>query len=335
MDLITIIVPIYNVEQYLPSCIESILQQTYVNLQILLVDDGSTDSCPDICDEYAQKDHRVEVIHKPNGGLSDARNVGIERAKGKYITFIDSDDVIAADMVNYLYMLAENNDADISVCQNTKVKEDGVLTIKEKPLFQDYTIEGNSECVHNFMTSWHIDTVAWGKLYQKHLFKIVRYPIGLYHEDIFTTYKLIALCNKIAIGGSEKYGYRLRNNSITQLSFSPKHLDAIHGKEKVAEFIYKYYPQETYYAQANIIYSVIQCIYRIGCSNYYDKKYNHFLQHRLRNYEMIFLRYGRSRISTKILSIFAYLNVPLTIRIISSIFKLKKKILKFKQISCT
>ena len=125
MDLISIIVPVYNVEQYLRDCIESIINQSYRNLQIILVDDGSLDDCPRICDEYACKDHRIEVIHKENGGLSDARNVGVDQACGKYISFVDSDDRIAEDMIESLYDRIVGVKADMSVCQRFLIGESG------------------------------------------------------------------------------------------------------------------------------------------------------------------------------------------------------------------
>ena len=114
-DLISVVVPIYNVENYIKKCVDSILSQTYKNLEIILVDDGSPDNCPQICDEYAQKDNRIKVIHKENGGLSDARNAGIDISKGKFITFIDSDDYIEKDYVEVLYNSIKENASDMAI----------------------------------------------------------------------------------------------------------------------------------------------------------------------------------------------------------------------------
>lgn len=324
MDLITIIVPVYNVERFLPVCVESILQQTYRNLQILLINDGSTDSCPQICDEYALKDTRIEVIHKLNGGLSDARNFGIEHAKGQYITFVDSDDVIASDMVEYLYLFLKKNHADISVCQPLRIAENGNSIDVKKTFFKDFVVSGNLACFHEFMAFRRIGIIACGKLYRTGLFREVRFPVERYHEDVFTTYKLIALSDKIAVGSKKKYGYRIRTASITQSSFSPKHLDAVIAKEELADFIIKHYPKEQNYAKIGIVYSATQCVFRMGCSHCYDKYYMHFLQSRFRAHEGAFLCHGKCKISTKIISIFSFFNVSFTIRIISLISKLNK-----------
>ena len=331
MDLITIVVPVYNVERYLSACIESILLQTYRNLQILLVNDGSTDSCPQICDEYALKDKRIEVIHKSNGGLSDARNFGIEHARGQYISFVDSDDVIASDMVEYLYRLLKRNHADISVCQPLRITDNGDSIDVEKNIFKDFVVSGNLVCFHEFMSRQHIGTIACGKLYKIDLFKDVRYPNGRYHEDVFTTYKLIALSDSIAVGGEKKYVYRIRKSSITQSSFSPKHLDAVIAKEELADFIMKHYPKEQNYAKIGIVYSATQCVFRMGCSHCYDKRYTHFLQLRFRAHEGTFLRHGKCKISTKIISVFSFLNVSFSIRIISLIYKLNELFIRLKQ----
>ena len=154
--LISVIVPIYNVEQFLRPCVDSILNQTYSNLQIVLVDDGSTDSCPTICDEYASQDDRIFVIHKSNGGLSEARNVGIDIARGSYITFIDSDDVIAVDMIEYLYALLRISNADISVCQRADIDEAGVdIAVHKKMLKEDYILSNNKACMRDFFERIH------------------------------------------------------------------------------------------------------------------------------------------------------------------------------------
>lgn len=129
-ELISVVVPIYKVEKFLPTCIESIIRQSYRNLELILVDDGSPDSCPSICEKYKQVDSRIKVIHKKNGGLSDARNAGLKIAKGKWITFIDSDDYVGADFLRVLYTVAVLNEADISICDYSAVLDNNGL---EKP----------------------------------------------------------------------------------------------------------------------------------------------------------------------------------------------------------
>ena len=238
--LVSVVVPVYNVENYIGYCIKSIINQSYKDLDIILIDDGSTDTSGQICDEWAKSDDRISVIHKTNGGLSDARNVGIDIATGEYITFIDSDDYILPTFIEYLYNLISKNNADISVCQLINVDEsNSVISSGGEPL--DKIVRGNSDCMKEYLSSASIDTVAWRKLYKKELFKPdIRYPVGKYHEDVWTTYKLIAQCKTIAIGSNALYAYRQRTGSIVNSSFSPKHLDSVYGAIERQKFIDRY-----------------------------------------------------------------------------------------------
>jgi len=209
--LITVIVPVYNVELYLKKCIDSIVNQTYRNLEIILVDDGSTDSCPKICDEYAKKDTRITVYHKENGGLSDARNYGIDRSTGAFLTFIDSDDYIDNTYVKYLYGLLNKYNTKISSCLCKIVFKDKIqekkCDVKEEIVDQkDYL---GRMCYDSTLFP------AWGKMYAKELFEGIRYPKGFVFEDTGTTYKLIFNCDKIACGYESKYNYIMRDVSIS------------------------------------------------------------------------------------------------------------------------
>ena len=161
--LISVIVPVYNVEKYLNKCVDSIIHQTFTNLEIILVDDGSTDKSGPFCEKYAALDQRVKVIHKTNGGLSDARNKGIEKATGDFVTFIDSDDFIELDMIEYLYRLLCQAEADISVCQRNEIEE-GSNRKKAHLIVKYEIIVGNKNCMKAFFECPGIDTIAWGKL---------------------------------------------------------------------------------------------------------------------------------------------------------------------------
>lgn len=186
-DKVSVVVPIYNVENYLEECIESILNQTYSNIEVILIDDGSTDGSGALCDEYKKKDKRIYVLHKKNGGLSDARNMGIDNAKGEYITFVDSDDIIARDMIEYLLCLLNTYKADMAVCQCDYVDENSKL-IKNISNVKKTCVSGIEECLKTLLVDSGLNTVAWGKIYKTDYFKNVRYPIGKYHEDIYTTW---------------------------------------------------------------------------------------------------------------------------------------------------
>jgi glycosyltransferase involved in cell wall biosynthesis len=210
-DLISVIVPVYKVEKYLEKCIESVLKQTYTNLQIILVDDGSPDNCGKICDEYAKKDSRIEVIHKINGGLSDARNVGINRANGRYIGFVDSDDYIKEDMYEKLINLIKEYDADISICNLYDVI-DGKEYVRNK----DNGIHEYSriDILKEILLDKNIQSYAWNKLYKKELFDEIKYPIRKKYEDIGTTFYLFEKCNKIVVTSEPEYYYLKRADSL-------------------------------------------------------------------------------------------------------------------------
>ena len=209
--LISIIIPVYKVEKYLEKCIQSVINQTYENLQIILVDDGSPDNCGKICDEYAKKDHRIEVIHKSNGGLSDARNKGLEIAKGEYIGFVDSDDYIEADMYEVLYNLLKQYNADVSICNFYTVSQ-GKISIKNADNgINEYN---RIEILKEVLLDNNIQSYAWNKLYKKELFDEIKYPIGKKYEDIGTTFYLLEKCNKVVVTGKSEYYYINRQDSI-------------------------------------------------------------------------------------------------------------------------
>lgn len=209
--LISIIIPVYKVEKYLEKCIQSVINQTYENLQIILVDDGSPDNCGKICDEYAKKDHRIEVIHKSNGGLSDARNKGLEIAKGEYIGFVDSDDYIEADMYEVLYNLLKQYNADVSICNFYTVSQEKIAIKNADNGIKEYT---RIEILKEILLDNNIQSYAWNKLYKKDLFDEIKYPVGKKYEDMGTTFYLLEKCNKVVVTGKPEYYYINRQDSI-------------------------------------------------------------------------------------------------------------------------
>ena len=210
-DLISIIIPVYKVEKYLEKCIESVLKQTYTNLQIILVDDGSPDNCGKICDEYAKKDSRIEVIHKANGGLSDARNVGISKAKGRYIGFVDSDDYIKEDMYEILLNLIKKYDADVSICNLYDVIDENECIRNKENGIREYS---RLDILKEVLLDKNIQSYAWNKLYEKELFDEIKYPIGKKYEDIGTTFYVFEKCNKIVVTSEPEYYYLKRSDSL-------------------------------------------------------------------------------------------------------------------------
>ena len=210
-ELISIIIPVYKVEKYLEKCINSIIGQTYTNLQIILVDDGSPDNSGKICDKYAKEDSRIEVIHKSNGGLSEARNRGIEIAKGKYIGFVDSDDYIKEDMYEVLYNLIKKFQADVSICNLYDVigDEKNIRNINEG--IKEYN---RIDILKEVLMDKNIQSYAWNKLYKKELFANIKYPIGRKYEDIGTTFYVLEQCKKVVVTGSAEYFYLKREDSL-------------------------------------------------------------------------------------------------------------------------
>lgn len=217
--LISIVVPIYKVENYLDRCICSITEQSYRNLEILLIDDGSPDRCGEICDEWSRKDLRIKVIHKANGGLSDARNSGIERAQGEYIAFIDSDDYIEHEMIEKLYEAATRANVPIAAC-NYIYEFDANMDKHSKADPQVYQIQ--QECLASCYAllklmaegKYTFGVVAWNKLYKKDLFESIRYPVGKIHEDEFVFHRLIYQSKNIVCIPYVGYHYLQRSNSI-------------------------------------------------------------------------------------------------------------------------
>lgn len=232
-ELISIIVPVYNVEKYLNRCIDSIINQTYKNLEIILVDDGSPDNCGMICDEYAKKDDRIKVIHKKNGGLSDARNNGIKIANGNYIGFVDSDDWIAPNMYEKLYYALVDNNADISCCKNIRCKDNNIKI--NKKFDNNIIIYNQLQFLRKFfkIDSQECVYYACNKLYKKQIIHDNQYPINLTSEDVLGTYKALLKSKKIVEINYPYYYYYYNPNSITSGNFSKKDLDLIEIWDKV------------------------------------------------------------------------------------------------------
>jgi len=264
-DLISVIVPVYNVEKYLSQCINSILNQTIKSLEIILVDDGSLDNSGKICDEFSKKDDRIVVIHKENNGLSSARNAGLKIATGSYIGFVDSDDWLDENMYESLLKLIKDTNSDISCCKFFKTAngEEKIPPINSEVIESFNNIEG----LNNFYTDLYTQTVvAWNKLYNRKLFDNIIYPIGKIHEDEGTTYKLFYKANKITYTNRPFYYYRTTPNSITTSKFNKKRLDILDVYDDKIKFI-KTINDEGIYSKTLkwYLFTLINCYFE--CSN--------------------------------------------------------------------
>lgn len=220
-DLISVIIPVYKVEKYLCRCVDSVLEQSYTNMEIILVDDGSPDNCPVMCDEYARQDSRVKVIHQENAGLSGARNAGIDMAQGQWLAFVDSDDYLAADFLERLYQACVDTGSSLSVCRWEYVRGE---TIPEHGTGETRVYTGREMLANLYVPDGAYFVVAWNKLYRKELFEDIRYPLGRIHEDEATTYRIYDKVKKAAYVDRSLYGYFVTPVSITR-GFNPKRMD--------------------------------------------------------------------------------------------------------------
>lgn len=233
--LISVVVPIYKVEKYLNRCIDSILNQSFKDFDLILVDDGSPDNCGKICDEYAKRDSRIHVIHKKNGGLSDARNFGIdwafENSDSEWITFIDSDDWIHTDYLNMLLRAVNKYGNSVGICE----------FIRTTDTLVDCELSDND--IKNYSTSEYFiknvinSTTAWGKLYRKSDFDKLRYPFGKIHEDEYTTYKILFKYDNISVVAANLYYYFTNSQGIMSGEWTPKKIEVLNGfKDQIKYF---------------------------------------------------------------------------------------------------
>lgn len=241
--LISVIIPVYNVQEYLSECLESVRKQTYENLEIFLVDDGSKDSSGAMCDQYALEDSRIKVIHKENGGLSSARNAALDVATGEYITFVDSDDYLADDYVEYLYDLLKSNNADLSICHMTEFYDDEAKKKDSKQEESQISVMSSDQALKRFLLQKNLFASAWCKLYKRELFAETRYPIGYYYEDMAIIHKIFLDSDKIVWSNQKKYFYRQRRNSIMNEKFNRKKLHRIEIAEQMKEEILTVKPE--------------------------------------------------------------------------------------------
>ncbi len=238
-ELVSIVVPVYNVAEYLPRCLESLLRQTHRQLEIILVNDGSQDESGSICEAYGQRDPRIHVFHKENGGLADARNYGLRQITGAYVTFVDSDDYVADTYVEYLYRMLKREKAQVAVCgYRETTREDGEASGSEAGV-----VTNGKEAVRNLFYQKGLTTSACAKLYLSSLFQGICFPKGLLYEDVNTIYKVLLQAERVAISRRVEYFYFLRPQSIVRSGFQQRKMDYIANMQEVLEDIRKRCPE--------------------------------------------------------------------------------------------
>lgn len=240
--LVSIIIPVYNVEKYLKRCVDSVRTQTHTNLEIILIDDGSPDLCPQMCDEYASIDKRIKVVHQQNQGLSAARNAGTVIAKGLYLMYVDSDDFINNNAVKILLKESLKNKAEISICETLVYHQAEDLNQSPSDNFVN-TIVLNRQQAMNYLLDCPYARSAWGKLYSRTLIELLHYPVGKFAEDMFVIHKVLDKSNKVVLVKSPLYIYNREGLSLTRSQFDLKKLEAIEAIELWCDFIRDNYPE--------------------------------------------------------------------------------------------
>lgn len=316
--LISVIVPVYNVEKYVGTCVDSILAQTYTKLEVLLVDDGSTDSSGVLCDEYARKDMRVRVIHKENGGLSDARNTGMKTAQGTYFAFVDSDDSIAEDYIAYLYGMIEKHHAQIAVCGYQKVYHSNE---NRKNIICDLTekVYSTEEGLRQLLYQRGMITSAWGRLFDASLFlhtdaaglpssMKIQFPVGKLHEDVAVMYRLFGAADTIVCGGEVKYYYLQRADSIVNQQFDRRRMDYIAFTGECIQFMEDCYPNLRRAAVSRHFSACFELLSCIEDNNSYRIEYEQ-LANEIKKYRHIVLWDANARLKNRLAAAGSYISL--------------------------
>lgn len=304
-DLVSIIVPVYNVEKYLNRCIDSLLNQTYKNIEIILVNDGSTDSSDKICDNYSAEDTRIRVIHKKNGGLSEARNYGIEIAKGEFISFVDSDDFVSIYYIEHLIEAIKRNDSDMSVSWFYNFL-DGDICEKPVTKIENYCKLTCKQALERLLYQNGIETSAWGKLYRTCYFQSIRYPIGKLYEDIPVTVSILFNCKSIASISNKDYFYFHRRDSIQYSDFNLHKLDAIEHSKWLLEQTITKYPELRRGAESRYFSVVCNILFQIPKDTHKEIECN--LWNEICKYRIHILLNHKTRLKSKIGALLSFLG---------------------------
>lgn len=310
--LVSVIVPIYNLEKYLDKCIESLLGQTYKNLEIWLVDDGSKDSSGAICDKYGAMDERIRVLHQKNGGAAAARNAALKVCTGEYLTFVDGDDYIDENLIKVLVDAMEKQEAQISICGWQDVYENTV--VEKSPSVGEMDIYDTEAALENMLYQRRYDTAMWAKLYQRELFEDILFPIGNLYEDIAIIYKVFARAKKVVYVDYAGYYYLLRQQGTTLQAFKPGKMDLIDVVDEMAAFLLERYPAIRNavlckYVRANFhIYLQIP----VERSSYMGEKKR--IEQNIKRYRGVVLRDENAQKGTKVALLCSYISLPLLVR---------------------
>lgn len=322
-DLITVIIPVYNVEKYMRECLDSVINQSYSHLEIILVDDGSTDYSGKICDEYCKMDIRVKCIHKKNGGLSSARNAGLDIATGNYIAFIDSDDIYELNYIEILYRNIVEFCADISCCKYMRFNESKPDNINQ--FISKTECISSVKCMENILYQYrdHIFTVAvWNKLYKRAIFDSIRFPFGKLNEDMAVVLQIMDLAKKVVVCDYIGYFYRINSNSITNQKFSSKRMDVVYVTEDMLKYVRDKHPELENAAIHILFRRNIEMLMLILQSDkqVYINEYTYILDN-IKKYRLHILYDSKSQKSSKICALVSFCGV----NIMQQVYKIYKQ----------
>lgn len=272
MELISIIIPVYNTEKYITDCLDSILQQTYKDLEIIIVDDGSTDCSFSLCKDYAEKDVRIVLMQKENGGQGEARNYALRYCKGTFVAFIDSDDVIAPDYIERLYQAIHQYQADIACCGGVKFKS--CLPKDIGRYTSNIRVYSNAEAIENFCLQGEINASPWGKLVPAEIVCACPFPVGTGYEDFATVYKWYDKAKKIVYLDINTYFYRQLDSSTMHTKFNAKKLDRMKVADEMSEFVNKNYPELNAAMETRVFLANIQTLMWLPMTKEYAAVYD-------------------------------------------------------------
>lgn len=306
--MISVIVPVYNVQDYLEECLESLLAQTYTDMEILLVNDGSTDSSPAICEAYAAEDNRIRVIHQENQGLSGARNTGIGASKGEYLFFLDSDDYLPLDALGILYAIAQETGADYVAGTSLRKSENGEIKLVHlHDRVQGLEVYTGRDKMYNYIHTPKMTASACGKLYARELFREISFPVGKLYEDVATTYRLVHAAKCLALTENPTYVYRKREGSIMLSKCSSRDFSLIEGKLSEKEFVLRHYPELEHDTHVRIFTSILALVARGGLG---DRELHRKMQDLARKYLKNYMK-CRARKEKKAFAILIAVNINL------------------------
>lgn len=318
--MVSVVVPVYNVEKYIRHCLDSLVNQKYRDLQIILIDDGSEDHSGDICDEYAHSYSNIEVYHKENGGLSEARNYGMQYATGEWLSFVDSDDIVSLEFFDKLLYAAKEDCLDIVVADYFKVpeKQIGVLP-KEKGRGNVKVwkgIEGTKELLYqkSFTTS------AWGKIYKTLLFKNISFPVGKLHEDVGTIYKVFEKAQRIGYLERKLYYYLQRDTSIIHTQFNKRKMDYIYQTKEMVDYYGKNDERLLSAAISRHFSACFQIIQLCPRTSEWMEEYA-YITKEINKYASEVLNDRKARVKNRFIAILAVFNTEMAIRLCKLIYK--------------